>query len=614
METETGQAAALLLRDGVIILGAAMLSVMLFRRLGLGAVLGYIVAGALIGPAALGLITAPEEMLHIADFGIVLLLFLVGLELHPNRLWRLKADIFGLGLLQVVACGIAITALIWLATDFTLAASTAIGLPLALSSTAQVLPSLRSSGDINTRNGERAFSVLLFQDLSIVPLITIIAALSRVPPGPETPTGLELAGFTVAAIVGLVLAGHFLINPLFRLVGRIAERELFVVAGLFIVLASAAVMEALHLSTALGAFIAGVMLADSPYRHELEADIDPFRSLLLGMFFVAVGMMLDLGAIAENPAFVLGMAAALIAVKASILFGLARLFGLSNRPALKLGLLLSQGGEFAFVLFAAAQSSRLIEPEAATLFTAIVTLSMAATPFLMKLNAWLDRRGAIAAGRGLQGPEHSDETSAIVIGYGRFGQTVAQMLMAKGISVTLIDSKPSQIELSGSFGSKVYYGDGTRLDLLRLAGAAEAKALLFCIDGKGLTARRLQPILQAFPQAAVFVRAFDRIHLMELAPLDLHCTIRDVFESAVTMGRRALSVFGIDEEEVARVEGEYRDRDRERLDGQTASGNLHAMKDRMFTHDNALEERAEGYDRAEAARERKSSTSDSSTV
>lgn len=582
------EAATLLLRDGVILLGAALVFVMLFRRLGLGAVLGYLVAGAVVGPHGIGLISAPEEMLHIADFGIVLLLFLVGLELHPNRLWRLKQDIFGLGLLQVAVSGLALTALIYFAAGFSAAASLAIGLPLALSSTAQVLPSLRADGSINTPAGERAFSILLFQDLSIVPLITIIAALSRAPADPGAPPGWLLGLYTLAAIAGLVLAGRFLINPLFRLVGRISERELFVVAGLFIVLASAAVMEAFHLSTALGAFIAGVMLADSPYRHELEADVDPFRSILLGLFFVAIGMMLDLGVITSQPLFVIGMAAALIALKATILFGVARAFGMESRRALKLGLLLSQGGEFGFVLFAAAQSALLIEPEAASLFGAIVTLSMATTPFLMMLNDWLDRRASRRAGDGLDGPEHSAPTPAIVVGYGRFGQTVAQMLMAKGIAVTLIDSKPSQIEISGDFGSKVYYGDGTRLDLLRIAGAADAKAILFCLDGRSPTARRLEPILETFPQAAVFVRAFDRLHMMELAPLDIKCTIREVFESAVMMGREALALFCIDGEEVDRVEHEYRERDLRRLDSQTASGDIHALKENMFGPDNPL--------------------------
>jgi glutathione-regulated potassium-efflux system protein KefB len=588
-EAAAEAATALVLRDGVIMLGVAMLFVTLFRRFGLGAVLGYLVAGALVGPHGLGVIDGEaESILHIADFGIVLLLFLVGLELHPSRLWRLKHDIFGLGLLQVAVSGLALAAIIYFVTGSSLATSLAIGLPLALSSTAQVLPSLRSDGSVNTPAGERAFSVLLFQDLSIVPLITIIAALSLAPPDPATPPGWQLGLYTVGAIIGLVLAGRFLINPLFRVVGRVSERELFVVAGLFTVLASAAIMESLHLSTALGAFIAGVMLADSPYRHELEVDIEPFRSILLGLFFVAVGMMLDLGAVAEQPFFVLGMALVLIATKAAILFGLARLFGMDNRRALKLGLLLSQGGEFAFVLFAAAQSALLIRPEAASLFSAIVTVSMATTPFLMKFNAWFDRRGQLGAADDMDGPEKSDETSAIVIGYGRFGQTVAQMLMAKGVSLTLIDSKPSQIELAGDFGMKVYYGDGTRLDLLRAAGAGDARALLFCIDGSSLDAKKLEPILEAFPQATVYVRAFDRRHLMALDSVDVAGTYREVFESAVHMGRDALKAFAVSKEEVERVESEFRNRDAERLRGQSQSGDLHDTEHLMFKPDRPL--------------------------
>ncbi|MFN3389782.1 MAG: cation:proton antiporter [Allosphingosinicella sp.] len=586
------QAAAFVLRDGVIMLGAAMLFVMLFRRFGLGAVLGYLVAGMTIGPDGLGIIQAPaDSILHIADLGIVLLLFLIGLELSPGRLLRLRRDIFGLGLLQVVFSGLAVTALIYFTTGFSLAAALAIGLPLGLSSTAQVLPSLRASGDINTRPGERAFSILLFQDLSVVPLITIVAALSRAPVDPGTPPGWQLGLYTVGAIVALVLVGRFLINPLFRLVGRVAERELFIVAGLFIVLASAAVMEALHLSAALGAFIAGVMLADSPYRHEIEADIDPFRSVLLGLFFIAIGMLLDVDAILAQPAFVLAMAAALIAVKALVLFALARAFGVETRAAVKLGLLLSQGGEFAFVLFTVAQRALLIEAEAASLFGAIVTISMASTPFLMMLNDWMDRRGSVRDADKLEGPELSEVTSAIVVGYGRFGQTASQMLMAKGITVTLIDSKPSQIELSGSFGMKVYYGDGTRLDLLRQAGAEHAQALLFCIDGNALTARRLEPILEAYPQAAVLVRVFDRLQLVELDPLDLRYTVREVFESAIAMGRAALEALGVDADEAARVEEEYRARDLERLESQAQSGDMHALKERMFGPDNRMEDK-----------------------
>ncbi len=588
MESTAAEATTVVLRDAVIMLGAALLFVTLFRRLGLGAVLGYLLAGVLVGPDGLGLVKTSEQMLHIADFGIVLLLFLVGLELHPSRLMRLRHDIFGLGFLQVAASGAALTLLVFAATGVSWAAALAIGLPLALSSTAQVLPSLRSSGEINTPSGERAFSILLFQDLSIVTLITIIAALSRAPADPASPPGWLMGLYTIGAIVGLVLAGRFIINPLFRAVGRVSERELFVVAGLFTVLAAAAVMEALHLSTALGAFIAGVMLADSPYRHELETDIEPFRSILLGLFFVAVGMMLDVDVVAQRPVFVVAMALALIAVKAVVLFGLARLFRMETRKAWRMGLLLSQGGEFAFVLFAAAQSAILITPAAASLFGAIVTISMATTPFLMMFNRWTERRASRRDGDGLDGPELSEESRAIVIGYGRFGQTVSQMLMAKGISLTLIDSKPSQIERSGNFGMKVYYGDGTRLDLLRAAGAGEAKALLFCIDGATLDAKKIEPILEAFPQAAVFVRVFDRLQLMALDEVDLAGTHREVFESAVRMGREALAAFSVSEKEVERVEVEFRRRDEERLESQSKSGDLHATKHLMFRPDRAL--------------------------
>ncbi len=599
MEPHTPEAATMVLRDGVIVLGAAMLFVTVFRRLGLGAVLGYLLAGALVGPDGLGLVrSGGEQMMRIADFGIVLLLFLVGLELHPSRLWRLKHDIFGLGTLQVAVSGVALALLVKVATGMSWPASLAIGLPLALSSTAQVLPSLRSSGEINTRPGERTFSILLFQDLSIVPLITIIAALSRAPADPSAPPGWQLALYTLGAIVGLVLAGRFVINPLFRIIGRVSERELFVVAGLFTVLASAAVMEALHLSTALGAFIAGVMLADSPYRHELETDIEPFRSLLLGLFFVAVGMMLDLDAVADRPLFVVGMALALIAVKSTVLFCLAKLFRMETRKAWRLGLLLSQGGEFGFVLFAAALSAMLITPTAASLFGAIVTVSMASTPFLMMFNRWTERRAFVREGAGLDGPELSAESRAIVIGYGRFGQTVAQMLMAKGISLTVIDLKASQIELSGSFGMKVYYGDGTRLDLLRAAGAADAQALLFCIDGTSLDARRMEPILQAFPQAAVFVRVFDRRQLIALDGVDLAGAFREVFESAVLMGREALARFCVSEEEVERVEQEFRRRDAERLAAQSKSGDLHATKHLMFLPGRSLPDAKEQHETA----------------
>ena len=564
-----------MLREGVVLLGAGLAFVMLFRKLGLGAVLGYLVAGAVIGPSGIGLVAGGESKLAIAEIGIALLLFLVGLELSPARLWRLKRDIFGLGLVQVALCGIVLAIVIYIVTGFTAGAALALGLPLALSSTAQILPSLKSSGRINTPFGERAFSVLLFQDLAIVPLITIIAALSRAPVDPSAPPGWFLALSTIGAIIGLVLAGRFIIGPLLRLTGRLGERELFVVVGLFTVFASAAVMEALHLSTALGAFVAGVMLADSPYRHEIEADVEPFRSILLGLFFMAVGMVLDVGAVIANPLFVIGMAAALVAIKTGVIFGLARLFGMAARPAFGLGLLLSQGGEFGFVLFSQAQSALLIEPQAASLFGAIVTLSMATTPFLLMIA----RRFEYAqdqSGDMPEGPENAAQAKAIVVGFGRFGQTVAQMLIGYGVSVTLIDMKPEQIERSGNFGAKVYYGDGRRIDLLRRAGGDEAQIIAFCVDDRLLGPKELQPILEAFPQAAMFMRAFDRRQLIAIRNLDLAGTVRELFESAVKMGIDALQTLGASAEDIMEIERSYRDRDIARLEVQGSTGDLHA--------------------------------------
>ncbi len=441
------------LADAVPMLGFALFFVLLFRRLGLGATLGFLVAGALVGPHVLRLVGDAEGKMGIAELGIALLLFLVGLELSPSRLWRMRRDIFGLGFLQVALCGIAIAAIVWAVTGSTLAAALSLGLPMGLSSTAQVLPLLQSAGRLRTPFGERAFAILLFQDLSIVPLITIVAALSRNPADQGGPPGWLLGLYTVGAIVGLVVAGRFLLRPLFRLIGNLDEREMFVFAGLLTVIASAAVMEALGLSAALGAFIAGVMLADSPFRHEIEADVEPFRAILLGLFFVAVGMTLDLHAIAERPFFVAGMALALIAAKAALIMGLALLFGMKPRGAFALGVLLSQGGEFGFVLFAQAQKALLIEPQAASVFSAIVTLSMATTPFLMMATRRL-RAEPVKAGATPDGPRQ-EGANAVVVGYGRFGQTVAQMLIAQGIPVTIIDRDVEMIETAGSFGRKV---------------------------------------------------------------------------------------------------------------------------------------------------------------
>ncbi len=570
--------------SGFILLAAALFFVLVFRKFGLGAVLGYLVAGALIGPEILGLVDDAETIVGFAEFGIILLLFLVGLELAPSQLWRMKRDIFGLGMSQVILCGIAIFAAVYLLTNFTWQAALVIGLPLALSSTAQVLPLLKSEGRLNTPAGQKAFSILLFQDISIVPLLTIVAALSRAPTEGEETAGWLIALYSALAVVGLVLAGRYILAPMLKLIGRVAERELFIVAGLFAVFGSAALMNYLGLSPALGAFVAGVMLADSPFRHELEADIDPFRSILLGLFFMGVGMMLDLSVIWENPVFVVGMAALLVAIKVAIIFGLGKAFGMKNQPAFVLGLLLSQGGEFGFVLFAAAEAALLIESEASSLFGAVITLSMATTPFLMLL---AKRLGGVKSSirSDIDDPEKAPRSSAIVIGHGRFGQTVSQICAGADISVTLIDSKPDQIDTSSEYGRKVFYGDGTRVDLLRRAGAEEACMLFFCMDDRNFGPEQIEPIATSFPNAMIYVRAFDRMHLLRLKGADIDGAQRELMESAIKMGRDALLKYGLARDKVNGLVDEFRRRDLERLKMQHEAGDMKAGMHMSFGGD-----------------------------
>ena len=572
---------------GVVLLGAALIAVLLFRRLGLGAVLGYLVAGIAIGPDGLGLIGAPETIMAYSEIGIILLLFLVGLELSPSRLWLLRRDIFLFGPLQVILCGLGMFAVVHFAMpSFSWEAALVLGLPLALSSTAQVLPLMQSRGRMKTDYGEKSFSILLFQDISIVPMLTIVAALSRAPALEGAIEGWTLALYAVLAIVALVLAGRYLLSPLLRLVGKISERELFIVTGLFTVCVSAAVMQAIGVSPALGAFVAGVMLADSPYRHELEADIDPFRSILLGLFFLAVGMLLDVDVILAQPLFVASLALALVAVKITVIFALGRFFGLKSKQSIIMAMLLSQGGEFAFVLFTAAQQALLIEPEAGSLFGAVVTLSMATTPFLMII------AGKLAARTGkedvqLDDPALASQANVIIVGHGRFGQQVSQIMQAAGRSVTLIDINPQTIDLSNDFGFKVFYGDGTRVDLLKRAGGEDAQAIFFCIDDRYVTAESLIPVRETFPRTKLFVRAFDREQALKLMEDDGISIMREVFESSIRMSADALKYFGTDREVILDIIAEFRRRDRSRLKAQFNSGDMHAGTRHSFGGDDS---------------------------
>lgn len=576
-----GAADTSMLREAVIFLGAAAVMVPLFSRFKLGAVLGYLTAGMLIGPFGIGLISETEDILRFGEYGIVLLLFVIGLELQPSRLWALRRDIFGLGTSQVLLCGLALTGALLLLTRLSWQAALVVGLSLALSSTALVVQFLQEKGELNTREGERTFSILLLQDLAIVPLLIIVSALSRVV-DPNAPTGLALVGYSVAAIIGLVLVGRFVLNPALRLFGQVGTRDIFVIAALLTVLGASYLMASFGLSMALGAFIAGVMLADSPYRHELEADIEPFRGLLLGLFFLAVGMTLNLRVVLENPGQVLLMVTALLTVKTVVITLVARGFGTPWDRALPMALLLSQGGEFAFVLLASAVAGLLIRPEAASLFTAVVTLSMLVSLLLVTLYRRLVAgQGPAAATDGLAGPEEASPGTVIVLGYGRFGQIVTQLLHARGLEVVLIDTKPDQIELSKKFGWKVYYGDGFRPDVLRAAGARDA-SLLIVTTGGAWEPHRLDAVRQTFPHLKVLVRAHDRLHYMRLVASDIDLAVRELFHSALEVGRIALRELGTAEDTIDAITEEYVRRDNERLALQVASGDILAGRDTIF--------------------------------
>ena len=572
------------LPEAVVYLGASVVLVPLFVRARLGAVLGYLAAGILIGPSVLGLVSAPERVLQFAEFGIVLLLFVIGLELQPSRLWAMRRDIFGLGSAQVILCGLGLFGLLYISTSFTAEAALVIALPLGLSSTALVMQMMQERGLTGSSFGERSFAILLFQDLAIVPMLTVVTAFSRLP-NPDAVPGWQTAAMTAGALGGLVLAGRYLLPSVFRVIGTLGAREAFVAAALLSVLGSAYLMASLGLSMALGAFVGGVMLAESPYRHALEADIEPFRGLLLGLFFIAVGMTLDLDVLRGKWPLVLGLVLGIIATKTLIITLLARLFGKPWVPALQMGLLLSQGGEFGFVLFAEAQRGMLIAPAAVQLFSAVVTISMALTPLLFVAASRL--QGRTVPRPEPPGPETARhaakaDSRAVIVGMGRMGQVISQMLRARGIEVTGIDTDARLIETAASFGTKVYYGDGRRIDILRAAGIEKAGLLVFAADGPWNPEAMLAPIRAAFPDLPILARAHDRLHWLALRRAGVEAAVRETFESGVVLGRSALAMLGTAETVIDAIEAEYRRRDLERLDLQLCSGDDHSGSDRLI--------------------------------
>ncbi len=583
-----GEAHGLHLGEVVALLAAAVLAVPLFRRLGLGSVLGYLAAGLVIGPFGLRLVTEPESIRHVAELGVVLFLFVVGLEMRPSRLWGLRTQIFGLGVLQVVVCALLLTG-VGVGTGFPVAPSFVSGAGFVLTSTAIVMQLLEEKRQLASPAGQRIVSVLLLEDMMIVPLLALVAFLAPIAPGNAAQGGLDWAaiGIGFAAIVGIVVVGRYLLNPLFRVLASSRAREVMTAAALLVVLGAALTMQVSGLSMAMGAFLAGVLLSESSFRHQLEADIEPFRGVLLGLFFLAVGMSLDLAVVAANWGLVAFYVPAYMIVKAAAIYVVARLMRAPHAEALERAVLMAQGGEFAFVLYAAATSVGIITGEQNAVLTAIVIVSMVLTPFaLAGLKLVLRSRAPSTAGaeapNGLRG-------SVLVVGFGRVGQIASQFFFARGHEVSIIDNDVEMIEAAREFGFRVYYGDGARLDILHAAGAEHVKAIVVCVDNVEAATRVVELAKAQFAHVPVLARAFDRWHEVALinAGADFH--LRETFESALKLGARGLETLGASFEEIAAIEAQVRKRDIQRLELEIVGGRYAG---RAFFTDRRSEEKA----------------------
>ncbi|MFK3737544.1 glutathione-regulated potassium-efflux system protein KefC [Massilia sp. TN1-12] len=534
-----------LLFNAMVYLAAAVLVVPLAKRLALGAVLGYLLAGILIGPYGFRLIGEVEDALHFAEFGVVLLLFLIGLELEPSKLWSLRRPIFGWGGAQVLGvaaalCGAAILAGI----DWKVALIA--GLGLSLSSTAIALASLEERNLMPTPAGQAGFSILLFQDIAAIPMIAIVPLLGV----PEEAGGGGNAWQAVLKVVvvlaGLIVAGRFLVRPLLRVIAKTDTREIFTAFALLMVIAISLLMQWIGVSMALGAFMAGVLLADSEYRHALESDVEPFKGLLLGLFFIAVGMSVDFAVFLAQPLLILGLVAAFQVIKIAILYALSRILGMARGQHLQFALLLSQGGEFAFVVFGAAATARVFSSDVASILVVVVALSMVVTPLTLmlydRIQAW--RQGG-AGGRKASKKKadaiEPNEDHVIIAGFGRFGQIVGRFLHANDVRLTVLDHDPDQIEVLRHFGFKVFYGDATRADLLRAAGAAKARAVVVAIDDIDDSLALVDTVKRDYPDLPIFARARNVTHYYQLMDLGVTMIERETYESALKLGRTVMT-------------------------------------------------------------------------
>ena len=565
------EAAGMNLGHAVALLAAAVIAVPVFRKLGLGSVLGYLAAGLVIGPFGLKLFADPEAILHVAELGVVMFLFLIGLEMRPAKLWSLRKEIFGLGATQVLLCcallsgvamlgGLPVQAAIIGASGF------------VLSSTAVIMKMLDERGETSTEAGQRAVSILLLEDLAVVPLLALVALMASMS-GPAVDTGRPVwmaVLIGLACIAAVIAAGRWLLNPFFQILARTGAREIMTAAALLVVLGTALFMQWGGLSMAMGAFLAGVLLSESTFRHQLEADVEPFRGILLGLFFLSVGMSLDLSVVASEWGMILAGVVAFMVVKAAGIYAVARLFRAGHREAIQRAALFAQGGEFAFVLYSAAVAAGVFDARTSAALTAIVIMSMALTPLVViVLNRLLpapkESMDGIEAAAGLEG-------RVLLVGFGRFAQVVSQPLLARGIEVALIETDVEMIRAASTFGFKVYYGDGTRLDVLRASGADTAEAILVCVEKPDVADKIVELVKAEFPLAKLLVRAFDRGHSLRLIKAGVDFQIRETFESALTFGKRTLIELGVDEVEAAEIVRDVRRADNERLELQVAGG------------------------------------------
>ncbi len=561
------------LSQTVALLTASVVAVPLFRKFGLGSVLGYLTVGLIVGPFGFGLVTDPVAILHVAELGVVMFLFIIGLEMRPAKLWALRRDIFGLGLVQVLTCGALLSAVGIYLGGLSVPVAVIGAMGFVLSSTAVIMKMLDERGETATPAGQRAVSILLLEDLAIVPLLALVALLAAFGGGHVEASGQQIwinIGIAFAAIAAVVAAGRWLLNPLFGLVATLGGREIMLAASLMVVLGAALFMQWGGLSMAMGAFLAGVLLSESTFRNQLEADIDPFKGLLLGLFFLSVGMSLDLALVAREWVVILIGVVVFMATKAAGIFAIAMLFGATRREALLRAALFAQGGEFAFVLYAAALSAGVFDARAAAVMSAIVILSMALTPLVV---LFFDRYMP-AEKVSLDGVDVPAglKNRVLIIGFGRFGQLVSQPLLARDVDVSLIEIDVDMIRAAGNFGFKVYYGDGTRLDVLRASGAESAEAILVCINNPEAADKIVQLVKSEFPVAKLYVRSFDRGHTLRLIEARVDYQIRETFESALVFGRAVLVGLGFSPAEADDTVRDVRKRDEDRLALQIVGG------------------------------------------